>query len=83
MGSKDEAKVYCFYIDEPDKGSCFVAIYSDSSGANVFYRCEDGRYYTVDNKITPPDSHWFADSGYLHFVYFPENKFCKDIFGGR
>ena len=48
------------HIEEPDKGSKFIAIYNDDSGCIMCERTEDGTYW-VDTNEEPytVDDEWF------------------------
>lgn len=75
------ADVFCFYEDEPANGSCFIAVYSDLSGASLFCRFDNGDYSSTDADLIPPDGDWFADAGYLWFIYMPHYFFEKVVNG--
>lgn len=58
-----------FYEDDPTL--VFVAIYSDGSGANIFYR--DGGVFKSPCLDSPVDRDWFVDAGYLWFLPLPDD----------
>jgi len=66
-------KLFCFYEQPPECGTSFIALFSDGSGADLFLRADNGDYHNANNDINPPDSHWFADSGYLWFAVLPDD----------
>ena len=63
---------------EDEIPSTFFAVYSDLSGATLFYE-ESGRYKTPDFDNTV-DAHWFMDAGYLWFFEVDDN-FAKQAKG--
>jgi len=66
-------EIHCFYEVAPMSGSRFVALYADMSGAHLFMRNADGSYKAADGDLMPPADYWFADAGYLHYIYLPDN----------
>ena len=66
-------KLFNFYEQPPAHGTRFVAFYSDSSGAELFMRNDEGDYLKADSLYNPPDTNWFIDSGYLLFAVLPDD----------
>ena len=64
-------KLHSFYTETPKKGSVFIALYDDGSGANLFNRDNAGDYRNAEGEILSQD--WFLDAGYIDFAYLPTN----------
>jgi hypothetical protein len=64
-------KLHNFYTKKPKKGSKFIALYSDGSGANFFCRTDSGDYLDADGVIL--SQYWFSDSTYSDFAYLPND----------
>jgi hypothetical protein len=63
-------KIKCFYEDDPPK--IFVAIFSDGSGCDIFYK--DGeKSYNSPGGIKNVPAGWFVDAGYLWFIQLPDD----------
>ena len=62
-----------FYEHEGDLPEKFIAIYSDGSGCEIFYKINNG-WQTAENKFEEPiDKYWFIDAGYLWFIPLPDD----------
>ena len=53
--------------DLPDR---FIAVFSDGSGCDIFYRQKNGLWCSSDFVEVGED--WFADAGYLWFIALPD-----------
>jgi hypothetical protein len=61
--------IQCFVTDDlPEK---FIAIYSDGSGCDLFFK--QGKLYYSDWYDEGVDKDWFFDAGYLWFIALPDN----------
>jgi len=67
--------MYTFYTDAP-KGK-FIALFSDGSGGNLFWRLDDqdglSVYCDADGEIVPDPETYFFDAGYSHWLPIDEN----------
>lgn len=64
-----------FYCDKP-KGK-FIALYSDGSGANLYWRLDDDSdglqvYCNHDGDQVPDPETYFEDAGYCWFIDLPD-----------
>tara|TARA_B100000686_G_C16784392_1_gene974198 strand:- start:949 stop:1185 length:237 start_codon:yes stop_codon:yes gene_type:complete len=64
----------CFVDDKPV--SAFFAVFSDLSGACLFYKCDTGEYRNPIEDYEVDDLNWFLDAGYLWF-YDVDDSFAK------
>ncbi len=64
-------KLHSFYLETPKKGSVFIALFDDGSGANLFNRDEFGNFNDAEGVSIHQD--WFLDAGYIDFAYLPTN----------
>lgn len=70
----------CFYDYDGELPNVFIAIYSDSSGCNIYYYSHDDEFgrklYTSSsdsNDYYGVDEGWFVNAGYLWFVALPDD----------
>ena len=71
MTQKPES-LTAFCNAEPEKGSKFIAIYGDGSGASLHMRDDTGNYFDAEGDLIM-DAHWFMDSGHVWWVYLPDD----------
>lgn len=88
-GDKDMVKytrsdltgLQCFYDYAGDLPKQFIAIYSDGSGANLFWEHVKGKYQSegIDQFEGCVGKDWFIDAGYLWFIALPDDfKVCGE-----
>lgn len=69
---------WTLFEDPPQPGTRFVALYSDGSGASVYFFREDGHVLLPSGEemgeaLTPAAlSDWLWDAGYLFWMPMPE-----------
>ncbi len=56
----------------------FIALYSDGSGGNLFWRLDDDEsglpvYCDHDGDLLPDPETYLVDSGYLYWIELPDN----------
>lgn len=66
-------KLNILYEDKIPNGTKFVALYSDGSGADLFYTNEIGELFNSDSELIDIKDHsWLEDAGYLWWIELPQ-----------
>ena len=65
-----------FYTEKPT--GKFVALFSDGSGAGLFWRLDDDEnglpvYCDHDGDLVPEPETYFEDAGYSHWLALPDD----------
>ena len=69
------AKLNSIYTDPIPNGTKFVALFSDGSGADVYFK-NDGLIFHFDypeGEEAPDNQEWLAEAGYSEWIELPND----------